>query len=229
MDINNNNDDNNDNNDNNLMKLFTSNRNNRNNNSNNSPIIINNFFTTNNYNNSEINKNENENEKDTKIEQLQSELERVQTELANMRELIMKHCNIAMSASSVHPIIKEKIPLAPELIKECLKYNSVRGDTQLLKAYYLDETLKQNYPIRCISARRYEYLKDNAWTIDISGDYIKEVFAHNLRKTYLSMNKIDEVNDVANDVFLANQKHISKLADPKYQTLLLKSFREFLM
>jgi hypothetical protein len=100
--------------------------------------------------------------------------------------------------------------------------NNVNGDVNLFKKIYLDNVLKEYYPIRHIK-NKYQYWLDGKMIDDNSNaEYIKNTIIKNIEFCYRKVNIFDNYNDNI-DQFIKNQEHINKLNEIKYKDKIFAS------
>jgi hypothetical protein len=103
-----------------------------------------------------------------------------------------------------------------DFIKECLNMSNVNGDIKLFKKIYIDNILKEYYPIRHIKKKLQYWLNNHMNDDDTNGTYIKNIIFKNMETCYLKINIFDEYADNT-EQFLKNQEHINKLSEQKYK------------
>lgn len=103
-----------------------------------------------------------------------------------------------------------------DFIKECLNMSNINGDIKLFKKIYIDNILKEYYPIRHIKKKLQYWLDNHMNDDDTNGTYIKNIIFKNMETCYLKINIFDEHCDNT-EQFLKNQEHINKLSEQKYK------------
>lgn len=116
----------------------------------------------------------------------------------------------------------EHFDIDKNIILDCLHMNNVNGDVNLFKKIYLDNVLKEYYPIRHIK-NKYQYWLDGKMIDDNSNaEYIKNTIIKNIEFCYRKVNIFDNYNDNI-DQFIKNQEHINKLNEIKYKDKIFAS------
>ena len=103
-----------------------------------------------------------------------------------------------------------------DFIKECLNMSNINGDIKLFKKIYIDNILKEYYPIRHIKKKLQYWLDNHMNDDDTNGTYIKNIIFKNMETCYLKINIFDEHCENT-EQFLKNQEHINKLSEQKYK------------
>jgi hypothetical protein len=116
----------------------------------------------------------------------------------------------------------EHFDIDKNIILDYLHMNNVNGDVNLFKKMYLDNVLKEYYPIRHIK-NKYQYWLDGKMIDDnTSAEYIKNTIIKNIEFCYRKVNIFDNYNDNI-DQFIKNQEHINKLNEIKYKDKIFAS------
>ena len=115
----------------------------------------------------------------------------------------------------------EHFDIDKNIILDCLHMNNVNGDVNLFKKIYLDNVLKEYYPIRHIK-NKYQYWLDGKMIDNSNAEYIKNTIIKNIEFCYRKVNIFDNYNDNI-DQFIKNQEHINKLNEIKYKDKIFAS------
>jgi len=116
----------------------------------------------------------------------------------------------------------EHFDIDKSIILDSLHMNNVNGDVNLFKKMYLDNVLKEYYPIRHIK-NKYQYWLDGKMIDDnTNAEYIKNTIIKNIEFCYRKVNIFDNYNDNI-DQFIKNQEHINKLNEIKYKDKIFAS------
>jgi uncharacterized low-complexity protein len=144
------------------------------------------------------------------------------------KEIIEKDNNLNNLNNLVNPInyfreIKiEHFDIDKNIILDCLHMNNVSGDVNLFKKMYLDNVLKEYYPIRHIKNKYQYWLDDKMIDDNTSAEYIKNTIIKNIEFCYRKVNIFDNYNDNI-DQFIKNQEHINKFNEIKYKDKIFAS------
>ena len=114
------------------------------------------------------------------------------------------------------PLISNDLNINKDFIKECLNMSNINGDIKLFKKIYIDNILKEYYPIRHIKKKLQYWLDNHMNDDDTNGTYIKNIIFKNMETCYLKINIFDEYCENT-EQFLKNQEHINKLSEQKYK------------
>lgn len=122
----------------------------------------------------------------------------------------------------------EVLSLPEKVLKTSLKSHSLDSDVDLLFRYYLKPVPRN---VRCIRLKndekgkgtKYEYYLNGQWNPDPQGKIIRDQLCQNLYKTYISINRKDNFENL---VFIENQEHIYKIDNARYQNSIFRKFCE---
>jgi hypothetical protein len=138
------------------------------------------------------------------------------------KEIIEKDDNLMSPINYFREIKVEHFDIDKNIILDCLHMNNVNGDVTLFKKIYLDNVLKEYYPIRHIK-NKYQYWLDGKMIDDnTNAEYIKNTIIKNIEFCYRKVNIFDNYNDNI-DQFIKNQEHINKLNEIKYKDKIFAS------
>lgn len=137
-----------------------------------------------------------------------------------------------MKSDDLRSIVKEKLDLETnkKVIIKFLNSKNVETDVKVFAEYYIikyndGQNVNYSSPIKCVSARKYQYWNNGKWIDDMDGYYIKKVLIYNIQKLYLKANVIDPDNT---DLFEENQKYINNMSNDKYARLFMRELRSYL-
>ena len=138
------------------------------------------------------------------------------------KEIIEKDDNLMSPINYFREIKVEHFDIDKNIILDCLHMNNVNGDVTLFKKIYLDNVLKEYYPIRHIK-NKYQYWLDGKMIDDnTNAEYIKNTIIKNIEFCYRKVNIFDNYNDNI-DQFIKNQEHINKFNEIKYKDKIFAS------
>ena len=138
------------------------------------------------------------------------------------KEIIEKDDNLMSPINYFREIKVEHFDIDKNIILDCLHMNNVNGDVTLFKKIYLDNVLKEYYPIRHIK-NKYQYWLDGKMIDDnTNAEYIKNTIIKNIEFCYRKVNIFDNYNDNI-DQFINNQEHINKFNEIKYKDKIFAS------
>jgi hypothetical protein len=171
--------------------------------------------------------NKDENKLDDIIQEEEEEkpIKEVKRKKAVKKEIIEKDNDLNDLVNPINyfrEIKVEHFDIDKNIILDYLHMNNVNGDVNLFKKIYLDNVLKEYYPIRHIK-NKYQYWLDGKMIDDNSNaEYIKNTIIKNIEFCYRKVNIFDNYNDNI-DQFIKNQEHINKLNEIKYKDKIFAS------
>jgi hypothetical protein len=171
--------------------------------------------------------NKDENKLDDIIQEEEEEkpIKEVKRKKAVKKEIVEKDNDLNDLVNPINyfrEIKVEHFDIDKNIILDYLHMNNVNGDVNLFKKIYLDNVLKEYYPIRHIK-NKYQYWLDGKMIDDNSNaEYIKNTIIKNIEFCYRKVNIFDNYNDNI-DQFIKNQEHINKLNEIKYKDKIFAS------
>ena len=152
-------------------------------------------------------------------------IKEVKRKKAVKKEIIEKDNNLNYLVNPINyfrEIKVEHFDIDKNIILECLHMNNVSGDVNLFKKMYLDNVLKEYYPIRHIKNKYQYWLDDKMIDDNTSAEYIKNTIIKNIEFCYRKVNIFNNYNDNI-DQFIKNQEHINKFNEIKYKDKIFAS------
>lgn len=127
--------------------------------------------------------------------------------LLNKIKNIEKNILINNSTNNKQNIIRDNIECDLKIVKKCILMPIIDGEIELFKYLYLDNCIKEDYPIKYINKKLYYW--NNEWLED-DDNYLKNTILKNITNLYLKINNLNNFNE---ENFINNQKRIFDLRD----------------
>jgi hypothetical protein len=155
-----------------------------------------------------------------KIEYIELRLSKIEY---NIENIIVKN----NSSDNVIELKIENIELDKKIIMKALQYRDYKSVICIFREYYKNNKTN-NYPIKVVGKRTYEFYLNNKWNSDTYGHYIMNTICRNVQNILLKGNVIETMQENGFDYndFLLNQSFIYKLGDEKYKKEILKNIIE---
>jgi len=128
---------------------------------------------------------------------------------------------------NIREIKKEQYILDEDFVKECLDSGSLDADIKIFKTIYINNILKENYPIKCMRKKIQYWCNGHMNDDDSNGNYIKNTIVKNIEDCYLNVNKYESYQDDI-DQFINNQEYINKMSEQKYKEKILTKILELI-
>ncbi len=126
---------------------------------------------------------------------------------SDKKELIIKNVKV------------EKMRIPIDEVKTNLCINTLAGDANIFKIYYINDIPIELVPFKKF-VKKYQYWNNGKWHDDVDGSTITNIISKNIVGCYTSINNITNISD--SSVFANNQNHIFKVGEENYKKRLFK-------